>query len=287
MKSFIMPCLSVILLFSTTFSQIPNAGFEQWNGEDPLSWTTSNYLGLWTTISPSNNYHSGNFAVAGQVVEAYGDTIAPFLIAGDLNQGFPISQQYGALNGYYQFSSVGSDVLIIIVLMYHNYYPIGAGEGIIYNNTNSYQQFQVPIEYYSTDIPNLCYLTVTIENTSYTTQGHPGTSFLIDDLFFSEATDIDTRDNQNLPIEHSLVQNYPNPFNADTNIEFEVPKSENVSLIIYNTLGQEIVRLIDRENLNPGQYSVRWEADDQPSGVYLYSLITDNRRLTKKMILVK
>ncbi len=288
MKSFIMPCFSVILLFSATFSQIPNAGFEEWNDNNPQSWWTSNIPGLWTTISPSSNSHSGNFAAAGQVVEAYGDTILPVLMAGDLmNQGFSVSQQYGALNGYYQFSSVGSDVIIIAVLMTHNYYPVGAGEGIIHINTNSYQQFHIPIEYHTTDIPDTCYLTIIAEDTSYNIPGHPGTSFLIDDLFFSEATDIDTRDNQNLPIEYLLVQNYPNPFNANTNIEFTIPKSLNVSLIIYNTLGQELVRLIDRENLNPGQYSVRWEANDQPSGVYLCSIITDNWRLTKKMILLK
>lgn len=287
MKSFIMFCYSVILLFSTTFSQIPNAGFEQWTNGNPQNWSTTNYPGLWTTITASSNSHTGSYAAAGQVVEAFGDTIIPVLWAGDSFQGFPVSQQYGALNGYYQFSPVGFDVIFIDVIMYKNSFPVGYGGIIINDSINYYQPFQVPIEYFSPDIPDMCYLTVSIDDTSYYSLVHPGSAFLIDDLSFSEATGIDTRDNKDLPTKYSLVQNYPNPFNASTNIKFNIPNSSIVSLIIYNNLGQELARLIDRENLNPGQYSLHWDANDQPSGLYLYSLLTENQKLTKKMVLIK
>ena len=89
-----------------------------------------------------------------------------------------------------------------------------------------------------------------------------------------------------IPGGYSLKQNFPNPFNPSTNIRINLPKAENVKLIVYDQLGREVNTLID-ERLNPGEYEYRFVNNNLSSGVYYYTLLTDNFRDTKRVILVK
>lgn len=88
------------------------------------------------------------------------------------------------------------------------------------------------------------------------------------------------------PLQFALHQNYPNPFNTATSISFSLPSRERVTLTIFNMLGQEVVTLID-EVLPPGLHSVRWEAENIPSGFYFYQIKAGEYRATKKMILLR
>ncbi len=92
--------------------------------------------------------------------------------------------------------------------------------------------------------------------------------------------------NNSLPVEFELSQNYPNPFNPSTTIKFSIPKAANVSLKVYNTLGQEVAQIINgfRE---AGNYSVNWNASNLASGIYIYRLETNNSTIIKKMTLIK
>lgn len=94
-----------------------------------------------------------------------------------------------------------------------------------------------------------------------------------------------------LPKSIVLHQNHPNPFNPSTTIQFELPKSSNVSLAVYNLLGQKVATLVD-DFLSGGRYSVVWnsrsDAGDQcSSGVYFYRLTHDVGTVSKKMVLLK
>ncbi len=89
-----------------------------------------------------------------------------------------------------------------------------------------------------------------------------------------------------IPQNYVLHQNYPNPFNPITKIKFEIPNVSNVKLIIFDILGKEINKLIEK-NLHPGAYEFEWDGSDFPSGIYFYSLVTDNFSETKKMLLIK
>ena len=93
-------------------------------------------------------------------------------------------------------------------------------------------------------------------------------------------------DNNLVPKEFSLSQNYPNPFNPSTKIEFTVAKTENISLIIYNILGQQVKVLVNRE-VNAGKHVVNFNASGLASGMYIYKLMGNSVNLTKKMILMK
>ncbi len=83
-----------------------------------------------------------------------------------------------------------------------------------------------------------------------------------------------------------LYQNYPNPFNPSTTIKFFLPRSGNVSLKIYNLLGQEIASIIAGYKTT-GEYEINWTPTGLASGVYLYRLTTGEFSAVKKLILQK
>lgn len=91
---------------------------------------------------------------------------------------------------------------------------------------------------------------------------------------------------ENIPQEFALKQNYPNPFNPATNIEFAIPKNSDVSLIVYNLLGQQVTTLVD-ESISAGFHSTRFDASQLSSGVYIYRIQAGSFVQTKKMLLIK
>ncbi|MGA9291513.1 MAG: T9SS type A sorting domain-containing protein [Ignavibacteriaceae bacterium] len=103
----------------------------------------------------------------------------------------------------------------------------------------------------------------------------------------SVGTAVSVNDNNSVqPVTYSLRQNYPNPFNPTTLINFSIVKSEHVLLTIYNSIGQVVTQLINRV-LPAGNHTIRWDAKNFASGVYLYTLHTGNFTSSKKMILLK
>jgi photosystem II stability/assembly factor-like uncharacterized protein len=89
-----------------------------------------------------------------------------------------------------------------------------------------------------------------------------------------------------VPSEYSLKQNYPNPFNPSTTIEFSIPSDGNVSLKIYNVIGEE-VREVLNEFKKAGGYKINFNAGNLASGIYYYRIKTDNYSSVRKMILLK
>ncbi|HAX48146.1 MAG TPA: T9SS type A sorting domain-containing protein [Ignavibacteria bacterium] len=89
-----------------------------------------------------------------------------------------------------------------------------------------------------------------------------------------------------VPKNFSLEQNYPNPFNPETQINFSVLRSGFTTLKIYNSAGM-LVKVLAEQDMKPGKYSAKWNAANEPSGVYFYTLETQGFKESKKMILVK
>ena len=92
--------------------------------------------------------------------------------------------------------------------------------------------------------------------------------------------------NVTAPLEFTLDQNFPNPFNPSTTINYSIPNSSFVQLIVYNSIGQEIAILVN-EIIEGGNHSVDFDASNLPSGIYLYKLQAGSFVETKKMILMK
>jgi lysyl endopeptidase len=90
-----------------------------------------------------------------------------------------------------------------------------------------------------------------------------------------------------LPADYALYQNYPNPFNPNTVIHFSLPKSEIVSVKVYNIFGQEAAALINNQQYEAGHYSTEFNASGLASGVYFYRLQAGSFTATKKMLLAE
>ena len=88
------------------------------------------------------------------------------------------------------------------------------------------------------------------------------------------------------PSKYSLSQNYPNPFNPSTNVKFDIVRSGDVKVVVYDVMGREVQTLV-KESLKPGTYDVTFDGSMLNSGVYFYKLITDGFTETKKMLLIK
>jgi hypothetical protein len=94
------------------------------------------------------------------------------------------------------------------------------------------------------------------------------------------------RRDESIPQKYILNQNYPNPFNPRTNIQFSIPKTEYVTLKIYNLLGKEVSTLVSEEK-KPGNYNYTWNGSNYASGVYYYKLQVGTHQQVNKMILLK
>jgi hypothetical protein len=90
----------------------------------------------------------------------------------------------------------------------------------------------------------------------------------------------------NIPKKFALSQNYPNPFNPTTKIKFDVPKNGNVTLEVFNNLGQ-VVSTLHNGYTNAGYYETSFDGSRLTSGIYFYRMTTPDFVMTKKMILVK
>lgn len=101
-----------------------------------------------------------------------------------------------------------------------------------------------------------------------------------DSVFENILSDKDVPDN------YKIYQNYPNPFNPTTIIKYAIPQENHITLKIYNSLGNEVKTLVDK-NQSAGYHEVVFNGENLSSGVYYAQLRADNFEKVIKMILVK
>lgn len=89
-----------------------------------------------------------------------------------------------------------------------------------------------------------------------------------------------------IPGKPIISANYPNPFNAVTTITFDLARSGNTSLEIFNLAGQKVETLLDG-NIEAGRHEIRWDASRYASGVYFYKITADGEQLVQRMTLLK
>jgi hypothetical protein len=90
-----------------------------------------------------------------------------------------------------------------------------------------------------------------------------------------------------VPTVYNLSQNYPNPFNPSTKIDFSIPKSEFVTLKVFDISGREVASLVNQRLLT-GKYTVTFDnTNGLSSGVYFFRLVAGNYVQTKKMMMIK
>jgi hypothetical protein len=105
-------------------------------------------------------------------------------------------------------------------------------------------------------------------------------------------TTLASSDGLGLPEKIELVGNFPNPFNPYTTIKYDLPLDADVSLVVYNLLG-EVVQILVSSDIPSGRHSIVWNGESisnsaVPSGIYIYQLTVDGVVSgSKKMVLVK
>jgi len=100
-------------------------------------------------------------------------------------------------------------------------------------------------------------------------------------------TDVNERKSENLINKFRLYQNHPNPFNPTTQISFNIPEVSDISLEIYDVVGNK-VKTLAKGKYTPGDYKIKFDASLLSSGIYFYQLISNGNNIaTKKMLFLK
>jgi hypothetical protein len=293
MKTLIRLCKLIFLtsiLVTTLQAQIPNAGFEDWTGGEPDGWLTTNFPPLIVNVTQTNNSHSGNWAVRGEVIDVM-FPIPPYLITGSqTSPGFTVNERIDSISGYYQFSPVGGDHFFAAAEMgiatTSDTTIIGSGAISIGDAVSVYTQFSFDIIYFlPNEVPNWAIITISIIDPSGTTSGHIGSTMWVDGL---ELIVVGVDDSEgNLTVnEFMLRQNYPNPFNPTSTIKYQIPEVSFVTIKVYDVMGNEIATLLKKEQPQ-GNYEIEFDATALPSGIYFYRLQAGSFVETKKMVLMK
>lgn len=124
-----------------------------------------------------------------------------------------------------------------------------------------------------------------VTNSTIYTGGTPVTSKTVVIATYNTSVGVTPIGNQ-IVSEYKLHQNYPNPFNPSTSITFDIVKTSDVNLTVYDALGREVFELVN-ERLSNGSYRVYFNALNLTSGVYFYNLSAGDFSETKAMVLVK
>ncbi|NIT55217.1 MAG: T9SS type A sorting domain-containing protein, partial [Aliifodinibius sp.] len=87
------------------------------------------------------------------------------------------------------------------------------------------------------------------------------------------------------------IENHPNPFNPSTEIRYQLPQAEEVNIVIYNVLGQQVRELVNRKQ-EAGSYVVKWNGDNEqglsvPSGMYFLRMKAGSFIANRKLLLLK
>ena len=278
------------LITQNAFAQIPNAGFENWTGGNPDGWFADNVVV--TTVTQSSIAHSGSSALRGEALAFFTQIMPPTIQTGILARGFAYSQKPVSITGYFQFfpaASSGDRFYVDAVLTKGGIDNISVAVGAVAISAaaSSYTQFSATFNYLTSDIPDTCYIQISIVGPGMGVDSYPhaGSYYFLDDLAFSGSTAVD-KSNTAKPEAFLLNQNYPNPFNPSTTISYSLSKASYVKLRIFNILGKELTTLADGFQ-SAGNHSAHFLASDMASGVYFYRLETEGYTAMKQMLLIK
>jgi hypothetical protein len=284
-KNLLRLTLFVLFISGTAVSQsIPNPGFEAWTGGNPDNWTSTNVAGFAVPVTQSGESHGGSSSARLEIINFNGEPYLPGLVFTD---AITFTQLPANFTFYYRFTPQGNDALEVALVLYKETLtlPVAAGSATIGAGAGGYTAYSIPLEYFSSEIPNYAYIIISIGDTSDNdVSGTIGSFALIDDVSFDGVTAVDEK--ENLVKSFELKQNYPNPFNPETNFIFNIQDYGLTSLKIYDILGNEAAVLLN-EVQEPGEYKITFNAAGLSSGVYFAKLTSGGKQMIKKIMLMK
>ncbi len=268
-----------LLLFTClAYGQLINPDFEEWDGNDPVGWTTYNILV--EAVEPSDNAYSGNFAARLMITEDF--EVSPLMQttgAVELDDAVTLSVNFAALTEGVELSvTLGAFV---------NGQPVdGAGESTMEANPQ-YQLFSLewaPM----VDRADSILVMISLQSDEEPMAG----TVLVDNVVMQGVNPLAVQSEPVEPVlEWRLDGAFPNPFNSTTTISFSIPEFGPVELAAYNLLGQRVVTITDGIHA-PGSYRQVWNGTDDrgavlPTGVYLVQLTASGRIIQTRVVLLK
>ncbi|MGE5313831.1 MAG: FlgD immunoglobulin-like domain containing protein [Acidobacteriota bacterium] len=283
----------LMLCANAAMGQIANPGFEAWTNNQPDGWFT--YQSIFNDVVKSSVAHSGSSALKASVVIFNNTPTGSLVQSGAGAQGFPVNARHGSVSGWYQFTGVAGDQFNVAVLMYtgsgSNLTLIGAGEFATSTSTGStWAKFTAPITYISPQVPSIVTIHMIVDSAPDSSDPHVGSFYIVDDLTLDAVTAVGDQ-GASAPAAFALEQNFPNPFNPSTTIRYSLPKESNVTLSVYNMLGEEVKTLVSGVRAS-GTHEVVWNGDTNAgvpagSGLYVYRLRAGSLTEVRRMMLVK
>jgi hypothetical protein len=249
---------------SYTLSHMPQDSLDimVYQNDDNLDFVPTYYVSTTDWRQATKIYAAGNLANINVQVYRINNTTNSFNISGQAFQN--ISQgTTGPIKDAIIYAMIGND--------YKNY-GISLSDGM-------YLADKLPPGNYTLTACRMGFAPVT-QNVTITSSNLPNINFSFGNPIGIEPVSTE------IPKSFKLYQNYPNPFNPETNIKFDIPKTQNVKIVIYDIMGREVNKLIDEE-LKAGAYNIKWNGSNFASGVYFYRIETGSYTLTKKMLMVK
>lgn len=271
----------------TSFAQIPNASFENWETrtlfgvqyEDPAGWYTQNFSllmeGLSAGCTPTTDAHSGTKALKLSNLEnpyfapAYATTMN--IQGTEFNEKFPIvGLKPYQLKGFYKYmyDANEKDTFTINVMLYKNGLNIGYGFISSDSLTTTYTEFTVPIEYFGSDTsvaPDSASISFDISQTKDSIL-HTSVVMYIDDLsFIGNITTSLTDAVQKPKLEASV---FPNPAKTRASIHFEQKSQGIASIEVFDITGKKMDTLYFDRNSSAGKHEVDWITENMERGIY-------------------
>jgi len=203
----------------------------------------------------------------------------------DNMKGFCLRNTLGAIqfqrtinggSGWGATTGTGSDIIKFV-------YFINTSTGWVISNSKIYRSSDSGVNWNRQQAPELG--TYNVINFADSVNGWVASTTGLLKTSSGGFTGIESNSNE-IPNKFALEPNYPNPFNPVTKIKFDIPKQSVARIIIYDLLGREVTTLVN-EQLKPGTYEIDWDGTGFASGVYFYSLVTDEFTETKRMVLIK
>jgi hypothetical protein len=274
------------LFFVTTIlhAQIPNPGFENWNGLYPVGWI-SNSNGLTDTpVFQSSNAHSGNYAVRMNGAQTSGAQVGGTLTSDNNGRIFyPLSSLPVALHGWYIGNVVNSgDALYVTSDVTINGAPVILAGGGITQSTTVYKEFVFNYSTSSTTGADSVSFELGVEN--LTSPLSPNTYFIVDDLSFGAAATTGIAETDDNAV---LEQCSPNPTTGIANIIYSIATAGTTSIVLYDMTGQKVRTLLADTEQVPGRYKIPTDVSGLPAGVYIYILTIDGRSYSQKLVVAK
>ncbi|NOX64231.1 MAG: T9SS type A sorting domain-containing protein [Chlorobi bacterium] len=282
-----------VLLTSSSYSQILNASFEDWDGGRPINWNA--FISVVTNVTRTSDAQQGSSAAQMEIMN-FANTAWPAML-GTVNDnsssipGHPVSIKYTKFKGYIKTDLKGGAVFWTSIVMYDDTdQGIGTGTFLLANPSPNWSQFEADIEYYSDKAPSYLTINFTLLDTLDGDLTSVGSTVKIDNLTLDTPTSVES--NGNTPLTFALDQNYPNPFNPSTTIRYSIPNESDVSLTVFNSIGAKVAELY-KGTQTAGNFEINWNASDFSSGVYFLRMnaisLKNSKNFTdiKKLILLK